>query len=245
MIDCAYIQKKGGEFINETAFSFWQGCHLLGLETRPFEQEQLQHVQLTKECLVHGYVGTVRSALKALGVQEPHIDGLPPPALLPFYGRKCWATTMLEVRRGLETERIFIKPLNVQKAFNGHVTSGQISDLIQTAGFTDEFEVMASEVIDFVAEYRLFVGRGLIRGCRHYKGDFTEYPDFAVAYACVNAWTDAPVSYALDLGVTADGRTLVVEVNDFQSLGSYGLASIPYAEMVIDRWEQLVGIGEK
>jgi hypothetical protein len=37
-----------------------------------------------------------------------------------------------------------------------------------------------------------------------------------------------------------DGSTVVVEVNDAYALVSYGLPSIPYAQMIDARWQQMV-----
>ena len=247
MIDLAYVQKIGpnspsaGEYINETAFSFASGCRLMGIEVIPFTAEGLDSLELRKDTLVHGWVGSVRRALKKLGVPEPHVDGMPPESLKEFYGRKMWATNMLEVRRRMDTDNhIFIKPLNSQKAFTGHVTSGRISDLIQTSNFEDDFKILASEVVDFVSEYRLFVNKRVFIGCRHYRGDWLKYPDFDIAFKCLEAWKEAPISYSLDLGITREGKTLVVEVNDAFALGAYGLPSIPYTQLVIDRWEEMV-----
>lgn len=35
-------------------------------------------------------------------------------------------------------------------------------------------------------------------------------------------FSDAPNGYGIDFGVTDDGRTLLIEVNDGYALGSYG-----------------------
>lgn len=245
-IDIAYVQKKDGEFINETAYSFWSGCRMLGVHVEPFHAENLTNMPLTKESLVHGYVRVVRDALRTLGIAEPspRVDGAPPDELLPFYGRRLWSSTMGEVRlRWAEDQHLFIKPLKVHKAFVGHVTSGQIRDLIQTAGFPEDFEILCSEPVEFIAEYRCFVHRGTIKDVRRYRGDYRRLVDIEVTgEQCVKAFTKAPVAYSLDLGLTDDGRTLVVEVNDFFALGAYGMPSIPYSQMVIDRWEELVGL---
>ena len=55
-------------------------------------------------------------------------------------------------------------------------------------------------------------------------------------------FTQAPVGYSLDLGVTDDGQTLLVEVNDAWALGAYGTPSIPFTEMIVNRWKEMVGI---
>lgn len=52
----------------------------------------------------------------------------------------------------------------------------------------------------------------------------------------------APVTYALDFGVTDEGQTLLVEFNDFTSLGSYGLDPKLYASLITERWMELTQI---
>jgi hypothetical protein len=252
MIDLAYIQKQNGEYINETAYSFWYGCHMLGIHTVPYvakdeeafgDVRSLDSLELRKDTLVHGHIGCVLKALKKLEVLPPEYDGGPVKDIESFYGRNMWPTTMKEVRYRLEEGRhIFIKPLKVQKAFTGFVTSGEVKDLIKTAGFEDDFEILASDVVEFITEYRLFIHNGLIIGCKNYRGDFTKLPDFQVAQDVLNAFKNQPVAFSLDLGVTDQGQTLVVEINDFYALGAYGLPSIPYTQAVISRWEQMVGL---
>jgi len=53
-------------------------------------------------------------------------------------------------------------------------------------------------------------------------------------------FTGAPVAYSLDFGVTEDGRTLLVEANDFYFLGCYGLSPLSYALAIADRWKEIV-----
>ena len=43
----------------------------------------------------------------------------------------------------------------------------------------------------------------------------------------------------MDFGVTADGRTLMIEVNDGYSLGCYGLLYLDYAKLLSARWAEL------
>lgn len=244
-IESAYVQKRGGEYLNETSYSFANGCRLLGVHVETFEEEALKHVSLPREAVVHGTVRVVKNALRALGVEEPvpRVDGMPPAELLPFYGRRVWTSTLGEIRRRWpEGAPLFIKPLKEHKAFTGFVMTGEFRDLIPTASFPDEMEVLCSEVVDFVSEYRLFVHNGLIVDCRRYNGDFTRLVDFDVAQDCIRWYKDAPVSWSLDLGVTRKGATSIVEINDAFALGSYGMASRPYAMMVIDRWCQMVGV---
>jgi hypothetical protein len=234
---------KDGYFFSEAAYAFWKGCKALGVETIGFEGIPVEDLDLTKETLVFGGIGNVRKAFTKLGVPQPTVGEMPPPEVLEFYGRRVWATTMAEVRAGYEENKFFfIKPLRAHKAFPGHVTSGSISTLGLTATFEDGFEILASEVVSFKSEYRLFIHNGKIATSRFYRGDFRLCPDYTVADRFLETIQKPTVAYSLDLGVLEDnGRTLVIEINDAFSLGHYGMPSIPYTSMVIDRWEEIVG----
>ena len=54
-----------------------------------------------------------------------------------------------------------------------------------------------------------------------------------------------PAGCALDFGVTDDGRTLLVEVNDGYSIGSYGVESVEYAKLLSDRLSGLTGTDDE
>lgn len=241
MIDTVYVQKLGGEFINETAYSMWNGCNLLGLHVETFEQHSLQHIQLNKYSLVHGYVSVVEGIFKSLEVvPKPFVDGFSPDDLLPFYKRKIWKSTIGEFRKLQNTySSVFIKPLTNAKAFTGYVADG-FAGLIKTAAFTDDFEIMCSEPVRFVSEYRCFVHNGILIDVRRYNGAFDKLIDIDVALRCIEAY-NGPVAYALDLAVTDSGDTVIVEINDAYSLGSYGMNSVQYANMIIDRWSEITG----
>lgn len=241
MIDLVYIQKKNKEFINETAFILYRGCNSLGIPVSSFES--FEDLDIRKSTVVHGYTGIVLKALSKLNVSPSLIDSAPPKDLESFYGRKLWKTNMKSIREMIDCGNFcFIKPLNNIKTFTGHVTSCSLGTLSQIAHLDDDFEILASETVDFVSEYRLFIHNGLIRGCRHYCGDFTKFINFDVVFDILKCFKNQPKAFSLDMGVTSDNRTLIVEINDFFSLGAYGQSHISYAEMVIDRWKEIVQI---
>jgi hypothetical protein len=76
----------------------------------------------------------------------------------------------------------------------------------------------------------------------HYAGDPLIFPAAGVIRMCVGAFANAPAGYAADFGVTGDGRTLLVEVNDGYSLGHGGLVANRYAELLRARWTELIEI---
>ena len=52
---------------------------------------------------------------------------------------------------------------------------------------------------------------------------------------------EAPAAFSLDVGLTAAGVTVVVEVNDGYALGAYGLMPLAYAKLLSARWAQMSG----
>jgi hypothetical protein len=56
---------------------------------------------------------------------------------------------------------------------------------------------------------------------------------------------EAPAGYGIDFGLLSSGETALIELNDGYSLGSYDLDSADYTDLLIARWEELVGSGDK
>lgn len=243
MVERVFIQKKNGEFVSVNGYAAWHGFDQKAYPITFFEWPQLHDGQLdvTPNTLVVGGVATVLHALRHLGVATPPIDY--PQSLRPFLGREMLPTTMGAVRGAFEADQPparFVKPRETQKAFTGYVVSA-FRDLIPTARHPDDLPVWSCETVEFVSEWRYYVLRNEIIGVGQYRGDVFTHPDPAVVRAAVEAFRkESPAACAIDFGVTTDGRTLLVEVNDSYSLGHLGLRSVPYANMLETRWVELV-----
>ncbi len=239
MVERVLIQKKNGEFVSVNGYAAWHGFDQKAYPITFFEWPQLRDGQLdvTPNTLVVGGVATVLHALRRLGVATPPIDY--PQVLLPFLGREMEPTTLGAVRGMFEADGSpprFVKPRETQKAFTGYVVSA-FRDLIPTARQPDELPVWSCETVEFVSEWRYFTLRREVISVGHYRGDVFSQPDAATVRAAVEAYRpEAPTACAIDFGVTTDGRTLLVEVNDAYSLGHLGLRSGPYSNMLEARW---------
>lgn len=232
-----YIQAHpDGRFLNVDGFTASEGFRALGYEVRTFMSGDLETLPLDPEGIVVGHIATVWRALARLGVPQPPYLLTPEP-LKPFLGRDEWTTTLGEVRR-LERVPVFIKPLERGKTFSGHVV-GAFRDLLETSAWPDDLPVLAQTPVDFRGEWRVFVLRGEVLGVGHYRGDPLAFPDARVVRSALAAYTQAPVGYALDVGVTGDGQTLLVELNDGYALGCYGLPVHRYVRLLEARWDEL------
>ena len=112
-------------------------------------------------------------------------------------------------------------------------------DLQDYALLDPDTEVYCSEVVDFVSEWRCFLLYGRVIGIQYYYGNQDAHYDRAIIDAAVSAFPNMPAGCALDFGVTSDGRTLLIEMNDGYSLGTYGLEDTLYARLLSARWAEL------
>jgi hypothetical protein len=241
-----YIKRAGGEIGSEACYAAWKGFSAKGYPLDFFEWDELtgKHLPLERSTLVVGGTVAVQLALKQLAVPVPLPLNIPEP-LMAHTGRKVWATTLGEVRQQFangSAQPVFVKPLTVAKEFAGMVLTNP-SDLNRTQHLDDQLSLQAAEPVTWVSEWRYFVLRGNVMGVAHYKGNCFTHPDGTTVRRAVGDYTGAPVAYGLDFGVTADGRTLVIEANDGYSLGCYGLDPVVYAAMLEARWCEIVGLG--
>lgn len=241
-LDKAYVRFYGNLPNNQNTYAAADGFNQVGIEVVPFRSiEEIEGFDdLGERAIVVGNIGDVWAALKKMGVPRP--TELDYPAHLDWMlGRTIKTMTIEEVRRG--TERVFVKPV-LQKLFTGLVWDpDDPRSRLVLAPYKYETPVLVSEIVDFVSEWRCFIKYNTLVGVKHYKGDVFQPPSASqleVAMTLGKAFGKMPDAYALDLGVTAEGKTLLVEANEGYALGCYGLASIVYARFLEARWEQFV-----
>ena len=235
----AYIQKHRGEFANINTLTAFLGFQEKGYDMRCFDVSELDALPLDLDSLVVGGVRTVLAAFQKIGIVPPEIPSIPP-LLESFAGRKSWLGTMAEAEAEIYAGRmIFVKPIPADgKLFVG-TPFRTFRDTIPTAHIPQNHPVVLAEIVDFISEYRAFVSDGEILGLRHYKGDFRIFPDPKIIDAAIAAYRPSPVAYAIDFGITKEGRTLLVETNEAFSLGCYGLTPLLYSTLLERRWEEL------
>lgn len=143
----------------------------------------------------------------------------------------------------IQTYPCFIKPHKQIKAFTGvMVDSEQEAKL-----FTQDFKNLVSvqEIVNIESEYRVYYTehRGIL-GIKHYLGDPYLKPDKEFVYELLSAAKEnlKQKSYTLDIGITTEGETLLIEINDGWSVGNYGLSPSLYYSFIKARWLQLTGI---
>ena len=215
------------------------GFRQMGWEIVPYTDDSPVRDPVPDEVVV-GHVAAVRAGLRALGLAVPPELGYPE-ALRPFLGRRLWQSTINAVAAQPENWPVFVKPAQDLKKFTG-VLVRRPGDLVGCGDQHQDTPVWCAEPVQFRAEWRCFVRYGRVLDVRPYTGDWRAHFDPAVVEAALAAYLpQAPAAFALDVGVTAAGATVVVEVNDGYALGAYGLTPLAYAKFLSARWAQMTG----
>lgn len=234
-----YIHYRGNRPESDMCGAAEFGFQQLGVETTPFygfgDVSDLPDLGPTVG--VAGYIGDVHEGLKAMGKPIPaNIDY--PSELTSFLGREIREGTLEDVRRH-PGKPMFIKPKE-HKAFSGFVWEGDAVSRRRIVTHGDETPVFICDPVEFVSEYRSFILDGEVLDARKYKGDWSKAPDKEIVLAGAKAMEGSgPRAFCLDWGVTVDGRTLLVEMNEGFSFGNYGLPSVFYAHMLSARWHEM------
>lgn len=234
----AYIQTdKNGDYYNVNAFVAKTGFETIGWETTKFNNID-EILDLDPEILIVGGISSVRKRLIKLGFPLPEKEIDYPEELADFLGRKIWKSSVNALINDKTLNEIFVKPYSETKKFTGKLVRSDM-DFIGIAEPNNDIPVWCSEPVEFITEWRCFIRYKEIYDVRRYKGNWNSKFDESIVLKAIESFSQAPNSYAMDIGITKNGQYLLVECNDGHSLGSYGMDSIKYAKFLSARWAQM------
>ena len=134
--------------------------------------------------------------------------------------------------------------------FTGKVISN-IHDLIGCGNHSENYEVICSEPLNIKAEWRCFIMYDQIVDVRPYglildssrESYYYHYDEDLLKEIMrkFRTWEGRPCACSMDICVTEEGKTLLVEFNDAYALRNYGLHGVQYAKLISARWSQLLG----
>ena len=225
VLDAEQVQENA---INYHAASL--GFYRIGYFVDRFKLPQLPELQASEDTPVFGGTAVIKHFFPDY-ISIPHY----PPSLQDFLHRK------IEVRPSGEIcDGEFFKPLEADhKLFTPMIKSDSVASVLALQAVPRDRPVYVAQPLKILAEYRCYVLRNEILALNFYKGDWSVFPDPAVVRAMVEQFEGCPVAYGIDVGVLDDGKTILIEVNDFCCLGNYGIRPTPYAAAIAARWEQL------
>ena len=224
---------------NPNVFNAYDGLRDMGFECIFFQtHEDLLKLNHEKDEIIVGGIWMIRRRLEDFGIHCPEINY--PESLKKYLGRNIWTSTINRVRDNPNSWPIFVKSIEGKK-LTGKVISS-IHDLVGCGYCDEDYPVLCSNPLNIVAEWRVFVRYGQVMDVRPYKGDWSKHYDPEIIKSAIQDYTDAPNAYGIDFGVTEEGKTVLIEVNDGYSLGCYGMFALKYAKFLITRWAELTDI---
>ena len=206
------------------------------------------HAQALREgALPVGSVEFVRCAMTLAGIAEPANLSYPK-------GCERWLRRAISTQRAGDVHhRCFIKPVHT-KLFNGFVFQPAVHPDALDEHDREQMEiflslpsdtlVLTSDVITLVSEWRYYVQGGQVIGAARYDPDGSDdapAPNEVELKQCI---ADLAIThpYALDMGVTTDGQTVLIEGNDAWAIGLYrgAMSNVAYLEFLSSRWATLL-----
>jgi hypothetical protein len=248
----AYIQTIEHNIPDEWLFAAMLGFKNKGFEIKLIEENDIQDLPCHERMVLVAYIEPTLNYFKLNDIVIPKPLNVPVELNNDEYlGRALRLTTMgefKEVFRRLPINDLFVKPYDKVKAFASGVIDKVSTMELAYSDVADEELVQTSTLVDFVAEYRCFVYRGVLTSIHFYKGDLTVFPNIATIQQMIRAYTEAPVAYTLDVGVVhengnwglREAKTLLVECNDMWSVDNYGFNGRDYSTMLRDRWFEII-----
>ena len=246
MISKAFIQEQGNGRLREEEQRVVEELKRREVPFTFYTEKRIRRRQLPLdgESLVVGDMPCITGALKQLSIPEPEPSDYPA-SLSKFLHRRIWRSTLGELELGLRAGRYpatFAKPATRRKRFGGCVFESEY-DLARVYEVSRQEEVLCSEVISWISEYRIYVVHSEIRSIDHYGGN-AEVPvdlnEVRRAIQAVDQSGESFAGYAIDFGVLASGQTALVEMNDGFAVGAYSIDSKNYTDMIWARWEELL-----
>ncbi len=241
------IQKVNNRLVYDFAFALTQAKEYLDWRKEKLTIRYLNDINLMRStvktpdryipvgsvefvsCYLASFYPSSLSALRPLNVPEP---------LFPYAEREIINVRELKDIENLPTGSLYWKSNKRLKHFiNGPVPLE--ADAAQFCG------MQVSQMIDIESEWRVFVFHGEIRHIANYAGDCLAFPSVDRIKEMVACYQDAgaPVAYTLDVAVTSDGQTVVMECHRFFSCGLYGFndySVLPY--MFSQEWFEMKNI---
>jgi hypothetical protein len=231
--------RSNGEYHSENIAHAVFGFRELGAEIIKYETIDEIYDWVTRDDIVIDYIDQSNQIFSKFGAVAKCENY--PEVMQEFLGRKIWYDTINHINNDQTTWGNFVKPVK-DKVFTGKVINS-LRDLIGCGSCYEDYEVICSEPVKFLREWRGFITYDKLIDLRPYKGDYHYSYDAKTVDRIMETftkWEDRPFGCSIDIGVDDKGRTLLVEVNDGYALGNYGLYSIYYAKLISARWSQVL-----
>lgn len=234
--DFAFVLTQAKEYLDwrkeKISIRYLNDINLMGTTVRnPDRYIPVGSVEFVS-CYLKSFYPDAIHALKPLNVPE---------ALFPYAGRE-----IINVNGPSDIERLPHGPLYWKSNRKiKHFINGPVPPEADAAQF---YGMQVSQLIDIESEWRVFVFHGEIKHLANYSGNCTIFPSVERIKEMIKCYQSAgaPIAYTIDVGITSDEKTVVIECHRFFSCGLYGFndySVIPY--MFSQEWHEMKNINNK
>lgn len=236
-----FVQLKNGLPINADIQNAIDGFEYLGYDVIGFTLEDILTGKMDYRAKNNPFVGSIDGMtmlFKSLGKYPAPIDFPESVLASGLINRKIASMKLHDFIDAFKrtNKPMFVKPKQT-KLFDGVLISKQehLSYLK-----LENCDVLVCEPIEILSEHRVYVYNKKAIYSSNYSGDFRISPNFDYVDKLIDTYNDQPIAYTIDVAILKDGSTTVIEFNDFWAIGSYGLYCINYAQMLLDRYFEII-----
>ena len=149
-----------------------------------------------------------------------------------FLQRKIFLGNEKDNIQSLPDEKYFIKDISGFK---------KLTDIVYFKDIPKDNNILVSEKVNILSEWRCFVYKGELLDIRGYNTDIFVYPDVSKILEMINGYKNSPIAYTLDVAVIDNMKTALIEVHQFFSCGLYGFADYKVlANMFIETHKEIL-----
>ncbi len=134
---------------------------------------------------------------------------------------------------------VFVKPV-LLKSINGEVYQNVNELQVNLKGVDYASFYVNEKLYDFESEYRIYVHKKIIKNISRYQGNIWDTlwnRDIVENFVADCKYN----TYSFDIGFDKISQTWIpIEINDFWSLGNYGMNHEDYYLAIRDRWEEII-----
>lgn len=205
MFATAFLQYSGKGPMRHEEMLLDRGLKRRGIPVRYYTIKRIHRRQLPlgADVFIAGDMDAMHGAMRQLGIPVPEPDDYPA-ALTELLRRRVWTATLGEVERAFDSGSIpatFIKPADRRKSFTGAVCYSE-RDIAAFGNISRRQRVWCSEVVNWVAEYRVYVTDHRVVSVDRYDGDPTIPVDMNAVEAAIASYHrsgTAPSALAIPL----------------------------------------------
>lgn len=243
MFSIAFLQELGNGRLRHEEAMLKAEFERRGVSVVLYTLKQIhrRNLPLSNHTFIAGDIDAMHGAMQQLNIPTP-IPNDYPESLHSLLGRRIWKSTLGEIEQQFlceDTPPLFIKPCANRKSFTGKVIESY-SDFMCLHNLSKRQKIWCSEIVSWLAEFRVYVIDRQIVGIDFYAGNSNLTLDLDVINKAVLTYYNAPSAYSIDFGILETGQTALIECNDGYALGAYHLTAATYTNLLISRWSELL-----